>query len=431
MSDAVPPQPNKAIGCGVPAILLGLVFSCVAGAFIITPQARQNIITATYVIAGLTTVTAFALATWYAVEHVLTTRATRKQVQSQAEFNVYETQNGDLHIRELNKHVDWRAASRDPRVYANGRWVPPTPEEVAAFSQWMTVQTRSTGQARLISAQASLPAPHPIDLLDVLRRTRKVLVVGPEGAGKTSLLHAIIRQRLSASLVVVFDPHGNAADWPAGCEVVGPGRRYDLIEQRFRDIEHELDKRYKLVAQDTAHRSRFQPITLVIDEWSQLVDRVDNGATFIKMILTESRKVNMAAFVAGHSERVELLGLKGSGDLKKGFATVRLFYDQVSHRRRQSIDYGDDIGERDAAFTPTEGGIATPHLTGNFSATSKEKSDILPAAPPSRKALEDAEFIRLVQEEGLSRRQASLEAYGKPYSGEKLVNRARSALGEI
>ena len=68
------------------------------------------------------------------------------------------------------------------------------------------------------------------------------------------MLHTIITQRLGSSLVVVFDPHGNAADWPAGCEVVGPGRRYDLIAKRFADVEAELDRRYKAVAEDAASR---------------------------------------------------------------------------------------------------------------------------------------------------------------------------------
>lgn len=425
MNDTVSPTPrSKSASCAILLVLAGFILSCVAGAFLITPEARQNLITATYIVIGITTTAAIGFGLWFGVEQLLTIRARRKQIQNEAEFNVYETLNGDLHIRELNKGVDWRAASRDPRVYANGHWVAPTSEEINAFGQWMLTQTGSAGQAKqLAAAQPVLALPNPIDLRDVLRRTRKVLVVGPEGGGKTSLLHAIIRQRLGSSQVVVIDPHGNKDDWPAGCEVVGCGRRYDLIETRFRDIETELDKRYKMIAQHSGYRSTFKHITVVIDEWTQLLDNVENGKDFIRMMLTESRKAAIAIFVAGHSERVELLGLKGSGDLKKGFVTVRLYYDQVSHQRRQSIDYGDDIGERDAAFYPDGGGVATPEPT------------LLPSSPPvsdeDLEATEDEEFVRLVQEEGLSRRRASLQAYGKPYSGEKIVNRARRALNEL
>ena len=102
----------------------------------------------------------------------------------------------------------------------------------------------------------------------------------------------------------------------------------------------------------------------------------------IKALLTESRKAAFSVFVATHSERVKALGIEGEGDLKDGFAVVRLTI--VDGQRQASIDRGNgevsailpspyisqrvmDTGEfvnLEVEPTPTEAAILTLYEQG-------------------------------------------------------------------
>ena len=86
-----------------------------------------------------------------------------------------------------------------------------------------------------------------------------------------------------------------------------------------------MTKRYDEIGRGIVSEMGHAKITILIDEWRSITFNLGKPASeAIKALLTESRKAAFSVFVATHSERVKALGIEGEGDLKDGFAVVRL-----------------------------------------------------------------------------------------------------------
>lgn len=97
-------------------------------------------------------------------------------------------------------------------------------------------------------------------------------------------------------------------------------------------------KRYDDIGAGRVPEMGHSKITVLVDEWRAIIQNVDNASSTIKTLLTESRKAAFSVFVATHSERVKALGIEGEGDLKDGFAVVRL--QVVNGQRVATLDKG-------------------------------------------------------------------------------------------
>jgi|GEM_PF-2871614 len=190
-------------------------------------------------------------------------------------------------------------------------------------------------EAALDAAEAMQAAP--VDLLPALDAVQRCLIVGASDAGKTTLLQWLIARRLTGSDVVVIDPHSWPGKWPGG-KVVGIGRNYSEIDRALTALVQLMTKRYDDLGKGIVGEGQHRRITVIIDEWRAIVQNVGNAADTIKTLLTESRKAAFSVFVATHSERVKAIGIEGEGDLKDGFAIVRL--QNIEGQRSATLDSG-------------------------------------------------------------------------------------------
>lgn len=187
--------------------------------------------------------------------------------------------------------------------------------------QWQTIAPGS-GIGERANQEQSKENEEETDnrnLLEVLAPLSRILILGGQDAGKSSLLRHLVQDRLYRdSHVIICDSHFAPGEWPEGVQIAGAGRDYDEIEGVIRYVAQEQDARYK---QRQNGKLRFKPLMLVIDELYVLNLNLDVDDIF-KSLLSESRKVNIGLIFAGHSDRVDALGIKGNKDLMNGFEAI-------------------------------------------------------------------------------------------------------------
>ena len=252
---------------------------------------------------------------------------------------------------------------------------------ILAFPQSQRIVTALDAPVRVIEAittlntsPALLPAPQaaPVDLLAALDSVQRCLIVGASDTGKTTLLQHLVTRRLQSSKVVVLDPHAYPDKWP-GCKVMGASRNYIEIDQALTGLVQLMTKRYEDIGRGLVVEGHHPRLTILIDEWRAIVFNVKGASEAIKALLTESRKAAFSVFVATHSERVKALGIEGEGDLKDGFAVVRLSI--INGQRLATLDTGN--------------GEAPARLPGSFRVALDLRSN------PTGPVMESSEYINL------------------------------------
>lgn len=149
------------------------------------------------------------------------------------------------------------------------------------------------------------PAPSYRRLLDV--EYIHLLVVGPSGAGKTTVLCHLIDNAPANSLIYALDPHCQFNEWPPRVnEVIGDGRDYAAIDTRLVWLMETMDRRYN-GAEPTA-----QKILIVCDEWLSILDKCLSAKDFFNTIGSEARKVNMSLVLSSISATVDDLNVSGA-----------------------------------------------------------------------------------------------------------------------
>lgn len=146
-----------------------------------------------------------------------------------------------------------------------------------------------------------------------------ILIVGPKGTGKTTLLRALIRLRHGEHKAL--DPHNEPSKWP--CDVIGGGRDFAAIDSLLQGGYHGLNLRYQKLNAGTARQGTFLRHTLVGDEWRAISqelpgERAKDGqpvrysaGAILGKILTEGRKVSLCVLAASHNDTIAGIGLAG------------------------------------------------------------------------------------------------------------------------
>ena len=259
--------------------------------------------------------------------------------------------------------------------------------------------------------------PEPkVNLLEVLAKAERVLVVGDSDAGKTTLLQHAISRRINHQLVIVLDPHAEPGQW-LNAKVVGAGLDFPRIAKVLDQLTEEMKQRYQRRA---VGDNRYRPLMVVVDEWMSIALETERGGEQLISLLTQGRKVKMYLFVGTHSQNVKAMKLEGRGDLRDNFIQVHLYVNQVTKARRATVDFGE--GELPAvAPGPFVQAMNTP------------PANVI-ELPPSKAEEEEEkmqEFVRLVRSGACkSKNEACWKVFGRAYGGD-LVNKCREALGEI
>lgn len=120
----------------------------------------------------------------------------------------------------------------------------------------------------------ALPEPARLRrLLDVYPELVHLLVVGPSGAGKTTVLSWLIDSAPGSAQIVTIDPHGAFNVWPARAgQPIGIGRNWGEIDRALAGLVEQMNRRY----------SGQEPITpeiyIFCDEWLAVLGSVDISA---------------------------------------------------------------------------------------------------------------------------------------------------------
>lgn len=162
----------------------------------------------------------------------------------------------------------------------------------------------------------------PRDLLADIKPLQRMLIVGGQNAGKTTLLKHIAAAKSQQGGVLILDSHNYVGKWEEAYRVVGHGRDYAAIETELKKLVSLMDKRYKEYATGEIGERQHELITVISDEWTTIAENINSLDQLLTPLLTESRKVGIDFIVACHSETAGSLGLKGRFDLKKNFDAV-------------------------------------------------------------------------------------------------------------
>jgi hypothetical protein len=271
---------------------------------------------------------------------------------------------------------------------------------------------------------ADIPEPDEImpAVLPVIDNALVCCLYGPQGTGKTSLLcHALESRR--GEQVYVIDPHGYEGKYPHG-QMLGAGRDYKEIDSALTMLVRELDRRYSEYAgQD------FERLSVFIDELTLLNKHCHNFKDFMPVMLTESRKVGIRIVFCVHSDRAEILGLKGSYDLADGMTKIALHNDNGNR-------FAEIAGQTYAlpGAYPQQTGMITRNDTGKPSAMTqdmtgqKKNTEVLTADK------NESDRVYELQQRGFSLSEISREIFGDGRKTAKireiLRRRAAAAVSE-
>lgn len=179
-------------------------------------------------------------------------------------------------------------------------------------------------------------------LLEDIKHSQRLLLVGGQNSGKTTLLKHIAKQRSVAGQVLILDSHNHAGKWNPDYTIVGHGRNYQAIAKELANLVELMDCRYKDYAAGEIGERQHELITVISDEFTTIAENIGDMTPYLLPLLTESRKVGIDFIVACHSETAGSLGLKGRFDLKKNFDAV-LRLKNVGGKRLIDLDNGEDI----------------------------------------------------------------------------------------
>jgi hypothetical protein len=149
--------------------------------------------------------------------------------------------------------------------------------------------------------------------MPVLTNYPSVLIYGAPGSGKTTFAEQEVKRRLEAGhRVIVCDPHAAYGAWQ-GCEVVGGGMNYSVIDAKLEWFAEEVKRRYKLI--ESQPNPQFQPLTLVCDEFTNWAGRCSAAGEFFQSALSDIRKAKMFGLIVSHTRT--MAGLANAAGMAK------------------------------------------------------------------------------------------------------------------
>ena len=188
----------------------------------------------------------------------------------------------------------------------------------AVSGMWTTMDARAQAIAPVQEQPLLGPGPAPqSEWWPLFRNYPNVLIWGPAGSGKTTQAHRLVLDRVRMGhKIVVADPHWRKGEWNyPGVEVVGGGMDYVAVDGAIADFANTVDARYKERA--ATGKDRFEPITMVCEEFTHWASRCQASAEFLGIALSDTRKVDMAVIFVSHGRSLDCVGGK------KGMAKTR------------------------------------------------------------------------------------------------------------
>lgn len=187
-----------------------------------------------------------------------------------------------------------------------------------------------------------------LDLVERLAQTYRLMVEGPSGSGKSSLVRHVVARKLElVDQLALCDPHGSRPKWGAAVDAVGFGENYEAIINMFAGLEVEHRKRMQAIAVGRPER-KFPVICVVIEELPAIADfcranAIDLGH-YIRLFLNRSRKTAIDVILVTQESTVEAVALKGRGQALGSVARAQTMgRDGVGHKVRFVAENGEII----------------------------------------------------------------------------------------
>ena len=150
---------------------------------------------------------------------------------------------------------------------------------------------------------------------------RHIVIFGPTGIGKSSIIKHLLRQR-QKGLLLICDPHYQPGNWPSRAYVVGKGRNFSEIAEVIQLVVAEMSRRYLLSGEGKLDLEQVEPIYLVMDEMSAMAEQEPEAVKLLMTIAQEGRKAKIFTILTPHGQNVETMGLKGRGEARANFAFI-------------------------------------------------------------------------------------------------------------
>lgn len=423
-------------------------------------------------------------------ESALTRRAERMKAEREATQPVIITaaHNQAVFVGEQDYALHWKPLHLTPQLRHNGTTEPIESLELGLWDRW---HSKDAPPLLAESGDAAAPAallPRRVMLADYvtmpsirrlflglgkwpdgevrpvsapLDRLVHIATAGSSGFGKSTFMQALAWQVVNAreSVAPVFlDAQGVTFTPFDGAE----GLLYPLasdeadIARILAEMVGEMDRRRELYSQhrgiakleqyNAVAAAPLPSIPIFFDEFGLLIDNKEIAA-HVRKLVQGGRKFGLSLIMGAQT----WLASDISTAIRSNLSTSVQFAarDKAQSRVLLSSPAAAELTEPGQAFAilPGQSGLielqapdpaelvnAAPLPVG-----AGPRRPLEPMQPPAivvearaqeaQEAQEDAYFVELV-EQGISRRKAAQEAYGKPYSG-STVDRGKRALGEI
>ncbi|GIK39533.1 MAG: hypothetical protein BroJett011_33660 [Chloroflexota bacterium] len=295
---------------------------------------------------------------WYFKERIGILRAQRRQADRESHVTVV-TDNGQTWIRDTDSHATWRNLTGSPALYVNGKQAQPEAWELELYR--LRLLALAAGRGRHDPTFAALPDPieaNPLDLLEVCTQPGQAYaIIGGQQTGKTWQARHIanfwIRQGYKP---VVVGPKWDHGEW-GGCYLLGGNGDFEAVGRGIAIIRRLAETRHA----DTTKSHKAHSIQPVFfDDWTPIVDQVDNARALILEATTLYSSVNILLYFVLHADTAAAWGTDKKGAaLKDNF--VKLFivptYDQtgmvVRSQTRGYIRFAGETVDRPARLFTT------------------------------------------------------------------------------
>jgi hypothetical protein len=215
---------------------------------------------------------------------------------------------------------------RRPVAVTPGMVIRPATLAAAATSQQAQAAAPARPRSATPAAAPVLERPRWLQTInDDPDRAPHAIIIGPTGAGKTTMACAALGERPDRT--VVISPKVNAGNW-RGAEVVtlDDDGTYLPIRQALKDLEQE--KRDRIVTLRKRGAEALDPLTVVMDETPELVRFAPEAGGFLGSMSSIGRELKIRLVVLSTSSRVKDLGIEGRGAALDNFVRVDLDRDR-------------------------------------------------------------------------------------------------------